>query len=121
MSPPASPSNLAELAVELRLAELDVRRSECEAPLTNLSFALKLESIIAADHRGKLEEIAARFGLSRDATGLVLDQWEYRSRLLHEAHLLLRALIPHEAHIRDLAGPLVADPLAADRLVGEAA
>jgi len=95
MSPPASPTSLAVLAVEVRLAER-------EAALTEVCFALQLEAMIAGRYRSQLEVIAARIGLSRDATGLVLDQWEYRGRLLNEAHLLLRALIPFEAHIRDL-------------------
>jgi len=85
--------NIADLALEVRLAER-------EADLAQMCFALKLESLVAGAYRGKLEEIAARIGLSRDATGAVLDQWEYRARLLNEAHVLLRALIPLEPQIR---------------------
>lgn len=90
-------SNLAELAVEVRLAER-------EAALTEVCFALKLEAMIAGGYRTKLFEVAARIGLSADSTRVVLDEWEYRGRLLNEAHELLRALIPHEAQVRELAG-----------------
>jgi hypothetical protein len=86
-------ANIADLALETRLAEHD-------ADLSRVCFALKLESMIAGRERSKLFEIATRIGLSPDATGAVLDQCEYRARLLNEAHVLLRALIPFEPQIR---------------------
>jgi hypothetical protein len=104
MSPPehlskGRPSNVAELAVEVRLAER-------EAALTEVCYALQLEAMVSSRYRGKLEEIAARIGLSADSTRIVLDEWQYRARLLDEAHVLLRALIPHEKHIRELIAPV---------------
>ena len=88
-------SNFAELAVEAGIAAR-------ETALAEVCFALKLEAMTAGLYRSKLEQIAATIGLSPDATELVLDQWETRSRLLNEAHHLLRALIPHEQRVRDL-------------------
>ena len=93
MNVTAIQSNIADLALETRLAER-------EADMAQMCFALKLEAMVAGAYRSKLFEIAARIGLSPDATGAVLDQWEYRSRLLNEAHVLLRALIPFEPQIR---------------------
>jgi hypothetical protein len=84
---------IADLALETRLAER-------AADLAQVCFALKLEAYAASDTRSKLFELATRIGLSPDATGAVLDQWEYRARMLNEAHVLLRALIPFEPQIR---------------------
>jgi hypothetical protein len=91
--------NIAELALETRQAarETAERRAKSAA---QLAFACKLGSLDAGLYRAELEIMAAQIGLSADATGHVLGQWEYRARLLDEAHELLRALIPHEAQIR---------------------
>jgi hypothetical protein len=40
---------------------------------------------------------AAKVGLSADATRMVLDQYELRAKLLHQAHLVLRNLIGQQA------------------------
>jgi hypothetical protein len=95
----ASASNLAELALETRRAarETAERRAKSAA---QLAFACKLGSLDASLYRSELEILAAEIGLSADATGHVLGQWEYRARLLDEAHELLRKLIPFETQVR---------------------
>ena len=85
--------NLAEVALELQLAK-------SEADFRQMSFALELEARCAGKCRSRLEHVAAQIELSPASTRDALDQWEYRARLLAEAHDLLRALIPHEAQIR---------------------
>jgi hypothetical protein len=79
--------DFAELAIEAQFAQHDVA-------LTEVSFALELESMAAGARRAKLEEIAARFELSPDATCRVLDQWTRRAQLLHEAAGMLKRYGP---------------------------
>jgi hypothetical protein len=62
---------VAEVAVEIAIAEREAA----------MCFALELEAL------------AGRIGLSRDATMLVLDQYETRAKLLHDAHLFFRDMI----------------------------
>jgi hypothetical protein len=97
MSPAATPSNLAELALEVRLAER-------AATFEEMSYACELEAMCAGKTRSRLEHVAAEIDLSPGSTRDVLHEWECRARLLGEAHVLLRALIPFEAQIRQLAG-----------------
>ena len=85
--------NIAELALETRHAAR-------EADLAQICFALQLEAFAASDTRSKAFELATRIGLSHDATGAVLDQWEYRARMLHAACVRLEEQIPFEAQIR---------------------
>jgi hypothetical protein len=91
--------NIAELALETRLAarETAERRPKSAA---QLAYACKLGSLDATLYRSELEVLAAEIGLSPDATGHVLGQWEYRARLLDEAHERLREQIPFEKQIR---------------------
>jgi len=96
MSLTAIPPHLAELALELRLAER-------EATFRELSYACEAEALCAGWTRAKLEYVAAMIGLSPASTRDVLHEWELRARLLHEAHCLLKALIPVEAEVRQLA------------------
>lgn len=78
--------NLADVALEVRLAEN-------AADMSALSFACELEAMAASATRARLFYIASKIGLSADATRLVLDQYELRAKLLHEAHLVLRGMI----------------------------
>jgi hypothetical protein len=40
---------------------------------------------------------ASKVGLNADATRMVLDEYELRAKLLHQAHLVLRNLIAQPA------------------------
>lgn len=85
-----SDSQLATMAVEVKLAE-------GEASLHAIAFACELEAMSAGAARSRLEYIGQKIGLSRDATGMVLDSYEQRAKLLHQAHLVLRQLIAQGA------------------------
>ena len=87
--------NLAVLAVEVKLAER-------QAALDEMAVMCHFNSIIAAGARAELEQIAARIGLSPDATKMLLDDWETRAKLLRDAAEFLRALIPLEKKIKEL-------------------
>jgi hypothetical protein len=78
------------VAVEVRLAELEASRSA-------ISFACELESMAASAARARLFYIGNKIGLSDDAIRVVLDQYELRAKLLHEAHLILRGMIVEPA------------------------
>ena len=78
--------NLAAVAVE-------VKRAEAAASLSAITFACELESLAAGAARNRLLYLASKVGLSADATRMVLDEYELRAKLLHEAHLVLRNLI----------------------------
>jgi len=82
--------NLAAVAVE-------VKRAEAAASLSAITFACELESLAAGAARTRLFQLAHRIGLSADATRMVLDEYEARARLLHDAHLVLRNLIGQPA------------------------
>jgi hypothetical protein len=82
----AADMNLAEVAAELRRAVADVDLTEC-------SFALELEAMMAGVRRSKLELLAHRIGLSPDATGRLLDDWERRAQLMYAAHKLINLMI----------------------------
>jgi hypothetical protein len=85
----AMSTDLEAVAVEVRLAELQASRSA-------MAFACELESLAAGATRSRLFQLAGR-SLSADATRLVLDQYELRAKLLHQAHLVLRELIAQRA------------------------
>jgi hypothetical protein len=86
----AMSADLSAVAVEVRLAELEANRSA-------ISFACELESMAAGAARSRLFQFAARVGLSADAPQRVLDEYELRAKLLHQAHLVLRELIEQRA------------------------
>ena len=83
-------ANLAAVAAE-------VERAEAAASLSAITFACELESLAAGAARTRLFQLAHRIGPSADATRMVLDEYELRAKLLHEAHLLLRDLIAQPA------------------------
>lgn len=85
--------NFAELAVELRVAQL--RLSESAAALRLAAIALTLD-------RDEIEHLAARIGLSADATARLLNDMDQTLGGLVEAHRLIKALIPHEARVQAL-------------------
>jgi hypothetical protein len=89
-APMSAQANLVAVAGEVRSAELD-------ASLSAMAFACELESMAAGAARTRLFQLASRIGLSADATRTVLDQYELRAKLLHEAHLVLRNLIVQPA------------------------
>jgi hypothetical protein len=60
------------------------------------AFACELESVAAGAARTRLFCIASKIGLSADATKLVHDQYGLHAKLLHEAYLVLRELIPRQ-------------------------
>jgi hypothetical protein len=78
-------ANLATVAAE-------VKRAEAAASLSAMTFACELESLAAGAARNRLLYLASKIGLSADATRMVLDEYEARARLLHDAHLILRNL-----------------------------
>jgi hypothetical protein len=75
----------------------EVERAEVAASLSAMTFACQLESMAAGAARNRLFYLAAKIGLSADATRTVLDEHELRAKLLHEAHLVLRRLIGQQA------------------------
>lgn len=79
-------ANLAAVAVEVRSAKL-------EANLSAMAFACELEAMAAGAARTRLFCLATKIGLSADATRRVLDDYELRAKLLHEAHLVLCRMI----------------------------
>ena len=83
-------ANLAAVAAE-------VERAEAAASLSAITFACELESLAAGAARNRLFYLAAKVGLSADATRMVLDDYELRAKLLHEAHLVLWNLIGQPA------------------------
>jgi hypothetical protein len=82
--------NLAAVAVE-------VKRAEAAASLSAITFACELESLAAGAARTRLFQLGHQIGLSADAIRTVLDEYELRAKLLHEAHLVLRNLIAQPA------------------------
>jgi hypothetical protein len=64
-----------------------------DVDLVEVAVALELDAMVAGAKRAKLEVLAARIGLSHDATRKVLDDWERRARLMHAAHELIMGLI----------------------------
>ena len=71
----------------------EVERAEAAASLSAMTFACELASLAAGAARNRLLYLASKVGLSADATRMVLDEYELRAKLLHEAHLVLRNLI----------------------------
>jgi hypothetical protein len=61
--------------------------------LAEMAFALELEAMVASHSRSKLEQVAARIGLSRDATAKVLGDWKRRAKIMHAAHLVVMRLL----------------------------
>ena len=61
--------------------------------LAECAFALELEAMVAGHNRSKLEQVAARIGLSRDATEKVLGDWERRAKVMRAAHELVMRLL----------------------------
>ena len=74
-----------------------MKRAEAAASLSAITFACELESLAAGAARNRLFYLAAKVGLSADATRMVLDDYELRAKLLHEAHLVLWNLIGQPA------------------------
>jgi hypothetical protein len=83
-------ANLAAVAVE-------VERAADAASLSAITFACELESLAAGAARTRPFQLAHRVGLSADATRMVLDEYELRAKLLHEAYLILRDQIGQPA------------------------
>jgi len=81
--------HLAAVAIEIRLAEQDVRFAE-------MCFACELEAMVAGANRAKLFFIGVKIGLAPASINMVLNQWELRAQLLHEAHLVLRKVLEKE-------------------------
>ena len=70
----------------------EIEQSKLDADLDKACYATLLESLSAGATRTKLEEMAARIGLSQKATSFILDHWEARHKALHDAHLILKTL-----------------------------
>jgi hypothetical protein len=79
-------SNLAEMAIELARASDDAELHAC-------AYACELEAMAAGAARSRLMVLAARIGLSADATGKVLDDYATRARLMRAAGQVIRHLI----------------------------
>lgn len=90
--------NVADIAVELRLAELE---------LPQLSYATLLEAMVRHQKSRGLEELAARIGIDREVARRIVHDANRRIDLIGAAHLTFKALIPHEAELHRL---LIADP-----------
>jgi hypothetical protein len=81
----------------LEAVAAEVARAQAAASLSAMTFACELESLAAGAARSRLFYLAAKIGLSADATRTVLDEYEHRAKLLHQAHLVLRNLIGQQA------------------------
>jgi hypothetical protein len=77
---------LAEIALELACAIDEVDLHKC-------CFALELEAMAAGATRSRLLVLAARVGLSEDATRKLLDHYERRAELMKAAERVIRGLI----------------------------
>jgi hypothetical protein len=85
--------NFAAIAVELRLSELS---------MTELSFALLLEAYYCQKSFAALEQLGIKSGLPIDTVRRVLLDPRERVRLIAESHQVIKALIPHEAAVKQL-------------------
>jgi hypothetical protein len=63
---------------------VEAQRAEADASLSAMTFACELEAMAAGAARTRLFDLAGRIGLSADATGMVLDQYERRAKLVHQ-------------------------------------
>lgn len=70
----------------------EIEQVKLDADLDKACYATLLELLSAGATRTKLEEMAARIGLSQNATSFILDHWEARAKALHDAHLILKTL-----------------------------
>lgn len=92
-----SASSFAEIAVELSVA-----RSTGDVDFAELAWATWVQSAFASDRATKIDVLAARIGLSEDATAHILGaERKHRERIV-EAHNLMKRLIPYEAEVRAL-------------------
>ena len=89
----AIPAFHERAGANLEAVATEVERAEAAASLSAMTFACELESLAAGAARNRLLYLASKVGLSADATRMVLDEYELRAKLLHEAHLVLRNLI----------------------------
>lgn len=92
----------AEIAVELSIAQQDVDFAE-------LAWSMWMQSTYSADRAAKLEVLAARIGLSSDATAHVMAAERTHRDRIAEAHDLFRRLIPYEAEVRALLAEVPVD------------
>jgi hypothetical protein len=77
--------------------------------LPALSYTVELEALCCAQRRAALEQIAARIGLSDEATRIILDDADARASRLAAAHALIKALIPHERAVLALIAEVADD------------
>jgi len=92
-----STSSFAELAVELSVA-----KSTGDVDFAELAWATWVQSAFASDRALKIDVLAARIGLSEDATAHILGAERKHRERIAEAHDLMKRLIPHEAEVRAL-------------------
>lgn len=86
-------SKFPEIAVELAVAR------STDADLAELAWATWVQAAFAGDRAVKIDILAARIGLSPDATANILAAERKHCERIAEAHALLKALIPHEAEV----------------------
>ena len=89
-------SSIAEMAVELAAVQSQ------NVDLAELVWATWVQAAFAADRAVQIDVLAARIGLSPDATANVLGAERKHCERIAEAHRLLKALVPHEAEIREI-------------------
>lgn len=94
-APSPQEESFAHIAVGLAVAQ-----SEGHADFAELAWASWVQAAFAADRAISCEVLAARIGLSEDATAhLLAAERKHRERIA-EAHQLFKRLIPHEAEVR---------------------
>ena len=87
-------SDLAEIAYELARAGDDAELYQC-------AFAFELEALAAGARRARFEVLAARIGLSDDATRKVLDDCERRAKLMRAGAAIIGQLMAADARLHD--------------------
>lgn len=97
MNAQPQPSNFAEMAVELRIAQ-----NEGHVDFAELVHATWIQSLYAGHRAVRLDILAATIGLSPDATERVCAAEHRHAERIAEAHNILKALIPFEAEVRAL-------------------
>lgn len=100
------PSSFAELAVELAVAQ------SSDADLAELAWATWVQCAFAGDRVVGIEVLAARIGMSSDATAHVIAAERKHCERIADAHHLLKSLIPHEAEVRAILARAEQDPAA---------
>lgn len=97
-----APINFDEIAVELCCAE--------NIDLSELCFATWLQSAAINDRMVRVENVAARIGLSADATARIIAMERHHVERIAQAHDFFRRWSAHEPEFRALLARLEREP-----------